>query len=131
MPILGRDAILQADDLKKELVPCPEWGGEVWVRGLTAKERDEFESSILVMRGKTQELNMKQARTKLAVLSICDEQGKRLFGEGDIGVLSAKSSIPLNRIFETAQRLSGLTQEDVDELTKNSESGQPEDSFSG
>ena len=33
--ILTVDEILAADDLKEEVVPCPEWGGAVKVKGLT------------------------------------------------------------------------------------------------
>jgi hypothetical protein len=41
---LTRDSILNAKDLKKELVKVPEWGGEVYVRCMTGSERDAFES---------------------------------------------------------------------------------------
>ena len=41
---LDRDAILaQPVVLPRELVDVPEWGGDVWVRMLTASERDQLE----------------------------------------------------------------------------------------
>ena len=33
--ILDKKSILLADDVVKELVSVPEWGGDVWVRGMT------------------------------------------------------------------------------------------------
>ena len=38
-----------------------------------------------------------------------------------IDALGAKSAAPLDRCFEVAQRLSGISEADVEELTKNSE----------
>ena len=42
---LNREAILAAEDLPRELVEVPEWGGAVYVRALTGAERDQFEAS--------------------------------------------------------------------------------------
>lgn len=118
--ILTRKDILIADDLTRELVDVPEWGAgaQVWVRGMSGTERDEFEASIVDARaGKEQKLNMKNVRAKLASLTLCDEAGKRLFSEGDIGELGKKSATALQRVFLVGQRLSGIGESDVKELT--------------
>jgi hypothetical protein len=119
--ILNRDAILSADDLKKELVPVPEWGGDIYVRALTGAERDQFEASIVEMRGKKSVFKPENIRAKLAVYSVCDEGGKRLFSDADMTALSKKSAAALQRVFETAQRLSGITEDAVEELTEGLE----------
>ena len=116
--MLNRDDILKAQDLKTETVHVPEWGGDVTVRGMTGAERDKFESSIVQTRGKDQTLNMANIRAKLASMTICDEGGKRLFSEADVQQLSAKSAQALQRIFAVAQRLSGIGEEDVQELAE-------------
>lgn len=116
MPLLTRDQILSADDLGRELVNVPEWGGDVYVRGLTGKERDQFEASMIDQRGKSQSVNLQNIRAKLAGLSICDESGKRVFTDADLQALAGKSAIALNRVFEVARRLSGLGDNDVEEL---------------
>ncbi len=36
MNILSKEAILSADDLPREIVSVPEWGGQVYVRTMTA-----------------------------------------------------------------------------------------------
>jgi len=130
MAYLGRDEILQVDDLQYEDVEVPEWGGVVRVRGLTGAERDAFEESIMDQRGKKFRVLLQNLRAKLVALSIVDEAGKRLFSEGDVGKLGTKSAAALQRVFEAAQRLSGISDEDVDELVKNSSSGQRDDSIS-
>ena len=119
MALLSRDQILQAQDLPTETVPVPEWGGEVIVRGLTAAERDQFEQSIVETRGKNTKFNLRNIRAKLVVLCCVDEQGNRIFRDEDADILGRKSAVALNRVFEVAQRLSGLRPEDVEELAGN------------
>lgn len=125
---LSRDAILAADDVQFEDVEVPEWGGKVRVKSLTGKERDALESSMIVGKGKNANVNLNNLRAKLVARSVVDEDGKRIFTDDDIAALGAKSAAALTRVYEVAQRLSGITQEDVDELTKNSETAPSEDS---
>lgn len=127
--VLDREKILQANDLPRELVEVPEWGGAVYVRGLTGTERDKFEASLVEQRGKNTRLNMQNARAKLVALSVVDENGNRIFNDADVKLLGNKSAVALQRIFDVAQRLSGLTAEDMDELTKNSEETSSDDLF--
>ena len=113
---LTRDQILQVEDITKELVSVPEWGGEVYVRGMTGDERDTFEGSLLVNRGKDQTVNLRNIRAKLASLTVCDEKGKRIFSEADTLALARKSAAALQRVFVVAQKLSGITDADVKDL---------------
>ncbi|MER3438631.1 MAG: hypothetical protein C4346_14165 [Chloroflexota bacterium] len=117
---LSREEILAKDDLLSEDVWVPEWETYVRVRGLTGAERDAFEQSIVETRGKNTKLNLRNARAKLVSLCCVDESGERLFRDEDVEVLGKKSAVALNRLFEVAQRLSGLRAEDVEELTGNS-----------
>lgn len=130
--LLSREDILRAQDITVERVEVPEWGGYVLVRGMTGAERDAFEQSIVKQRGKGKvELNLHNIRAKLVAYCCVDEAGNRLFTEADIEALGRKSGAALNRIYEVAQRLSGLTQQDMDELMGNSSSDQSDDSISG
>lgn len=129
-PLLGRDAILQADDLSWEDVEVPEWGGMVRVRGLTGAERDAFEAEMVEQRGKKVRMDMQNFRAKLVVRSVVDEEGKRLFSDKDAPQLGQKSAAALQRVFEVAQRLSGLSDTDVGELVGNFDDGQSDDSIS-
>lgn len=126
--LLGRDAILAAPDLTTEDVAVPEWGGTVRVKGLTAAERDAFEQSSLTGKGKNQSLNFSNLRARLVVLTVVDEGGEPVFTGSDIRALGEKSAAAIDRVFEVASRLSGIGDDDIEELTGNSEPGQSDDS---
>lgn len=120
MAYLTRDQILAADDIATEVVDVPEWGGEVLVKGLTGRERDQFEESILVQNGKTRpKMKLANMRAKFVALSIVDDGGRRIFDDADIESLGQKSAAALQRVFEVAQQLSGLSDDDLEELEKN------------
>ena len=127
---LSKEAILDAVDVQFEEVLVPEWGGCVRVKSLSGTERDGMEASMIEGRGKKANVNLANLRAKLVARSVVDEDGGRIFQDADVAALGRKSAIALNRVFEVAQRLSGITAEDVDELTKNSEAAQSEDSGS-
>lgn len=126
--ILTKDQILQAQDIRTERVEVPEWGGDVFVRTMSGTERDQLEASII---GKQGERNLENLRAKIVALSVVDREGNRLFSFKDTLELGKKSARALDRVFSVAQRLSGFTPKDVEELTKNSSPGQSESSISG
>lgn len=112
MKNLTREDILGIADLKIE--PVEVWGGVVYVRGMTGAERDSFEASLLARNKK--DVDLSNVRARLCALTICDEQGNRLFTEADVKALGAKAAGELQKVFTVAQRLSGLTEEDAEEL---------------
>lgn len=116
--LLSRDAILAVPDVKTEELYVPEWGGVVRVRGLSGKERDAYEMSITVGRGRNQEINARNARAKLVVRCVVDADGNRLFGDADVAALGEKSAAALQRVFDCCRRLSGLSDEDLEEMTE-------------
>lgn len=105
---LGRDAILKSDDLPREEVPVPEWGGTVFVRAMTGIERERFESAP--------DKSPNMVRALLAVMTVCDEQGNPVFGNADIPALGAKSAAALIRVAQVAMRLSKARAADLEEL---------------
>lgn len=114
--VLNREAILAVKDIQIESVKVPEWGGSVFVKGMTGAERDRFETEIVTISGEDAKVDMRDIRAKLCVRAICDESGKRLFAPADIKALSKKSAKALQRVFKVAQRLSGISDDDVKEL---------------
>lgn len=128
--LLTRDQILQADDLRSEDVPVPEWGGVVRVRGLTGTQRDAFESDVVVMNGRDVQRNTRNIRARLVALTVVDEEGKRLFTHQDVEALGNKSARALDRVFSAASSLSGLSDADVEELAENFADGQSDGSIS-
>ena len=111
--MLDRDAILSRVDLDVKEVHVPEWDGSVCVRGLTARERDSFETSI----GASADLD--NLRARLVVLTVCDAEGNRIFKDNDASELGKKNAQAVDRLFEVARSLSGMTDADVKELEGN------------
>ena len=114
---LSKDQILAADDLHREELDIPEWKGSVFVRVMTGKERDQFESEVLAAdNDKSKLVNI---RSKLCALTVCDEQGQRLFTDQELESLGGKSAAALERIFILSQKLNLISDKDVEELEKN------------
>ena len=124
---LTKAQILEADDLPTEIVEVPEWNGSVIVRTITGSERDAFEASVITESGGK---NMEYLRSKLVALSVVDEEGNHLFTMNDAKELGEKSARAIDKVFSVAQRLSGLSKKDVEELTENLSEGQSADSTS-
>lgn len=119
MSLLSRDQILGAEDRKSEDVPVPEWGGEVRVRALSGAERDEYEAYIVTVTASGQKrVNLKNLRGRLVSLACVDGEGNRLFSDEDALALGDKSAAALERVFDVARRLSGLSDSDVEELAE-------------
>ena len=112
-------------------------GDIVYVRQMTGRERDQFEASLLKKKTNakgesTYEQNTEDFRAKLAVLTLCDEKGNSLLQPGDYSVLSQNMSAKrLEKIIIAAQKLNAITEVDKENLTKNSEADQDDNSSSG
>jgi len=113
MGLLTREQILSADDVKTEVVPVPEWGGEVRVRGLTGLQRDRFEARVV-------EEDFDNVRAAYAAASIIDEDGNQMFTAEDIDELGNKSASALQRVLLVAQRISGVSENELESMEKNS-----------
>ncbi len=124
---LGRDAILKQKDLEIIELFVPEWDGYILVRGMTARERDQWETSIVKQKGNNTQLDMRNARARLVAMCVVDQKGNRVFGDSDVAALGNMSAKAIDRIFSVAQDLSGVSNEDVEELTKNFEQTSSED----
>jgi hypothetical protein len=117
---IDRDMILNSEDLATEEVEVPEWGGKVLVRALNGTERDAYEASLISQQGKNTQLKMDNIRAKLVVRAVVDPVTlKPIFTAGDIEALGRKSAAALDRVFSVAQRLSKITDADVEDLQKN------------
>lgn len=117
--LLNKEQIKSVSDLETQDVEVPEWGGTVRLKSLTGAERDRFEASVVQGQGRNTTVNMQNLRAKLVAQSAIGEDGKPLFTEDDVKWLGEKSAKALNRLFNAAQQLSGLSESDVKELAGN------------
>lgn len=117
---LTKDQILEAADLKSEVVEVPEWGGAVRVRTMTGFDRDAFETSMVTIAPDgTRQADLTNVRAKLVALTLVDEANNRLFDVADIPRLALKSAAALERVFDVAQRLNGIGAAAQDAALKN------------
>lgn len=113
-----RTRVLQVEDLPREAVHVPEWDATIYVRTLTARERDAFESQQLQLSERKRDTN-DNIRARLVVLASVDEQGVRVFADADADALGNKASAALDRLATVALRLNRISNSDIEELKGN------------
>lgn len=131
MTFLGKE-LAEKQELQIKKVPL---GGDkfTYVREMSGREKSEYEKAIMVEvkteNGGTRFVReLVDFRAKLAVRSICDEEGNLVFKPEDYAKLSVniKASI-LEKICDEAAELSSISDEVKKETIKNSESDQPKE----
>jgi hypothetical protein len=117
---LNREAILgrakEVGDLPREEMAVPEWGGSVYVRGLTGAEFD----SILSKKDKSGNLDENGLAARIVVLGVCDAEGKRVFAPNDIAPLTNRQLHGvLVRVSNRIKKLSGIGENAEENAEKN------------
>lgn len=106
-------------DLPKEKVDLPELGldGDVFVRAMSGRERDAFEESMRIKKGRNKgDSDLDNFRAKQAVRCLVDEDGELILEDDDADILGELQVKVLNRIMEVINRLSGTTEEETEKL---------------
>lgn len=122
--MLSREEILRCADRPPvvESVPVPQWGGDVFVRTLTAKELDAFEASNVKTNRKGEQVRgTANLRGRLLALVLSDERGNRLCRDDDAGMLGDMPLPAVEAVLRVANRLNGLTEELLEEAKGNSD----------
>jgi hypothetical protein len=113
---LTADDILGVEDRPIEPVEVPEWGGRVYVRTMSARERDAIEAEVHSLG---EERSLENARARFCARVICNADGEPLFTTKQIPELGKKSAAALDRVFAVGSRLNGFTAKDAEELSGN------------
>lgn len=117
---LTRDQILQAArtaTIERDKLTVPELGGEIYVRGMSGTERDAFEDGLRIRKGrKTGQTDMRNFRAKLAVKVIVTEDGQRILNDEDASIFGQLPAGVLDRIISRCSELSGIAEEEVEDL---------------
>ena len=132
--------VLGIDDIGSEWVTVPEWAPAgkpltLLVVGMTGKERDAWEDSRTVEKRNRKgrvvsKVDMHNLRASLVQLSVRkpSDPRERVFRLESVDRLGNQSAAALERVFDVARTLSGLTDQDIEELTdelKDGPSGEP------
>lgn len=120
---LSKDDLLKADDRITEevdLSDLPGYHGSVLIRGMTGRERDAFEVSLLQPGANGQRvMDPRNLRAKLIARCVIDDDGNRLLTDADAAELGDKSAAAINRMYAVAARLSGMSEEDKEEMARD------------
>lgn len=115
---LSPSNIENVQDITLVEVEVPEWGGVVYIRSLSGKERDHFDSIYF-----NQDIpfieKFKNARARFLVTVLCNENGEQLLKPEQVEMLGNKNGAVLDRLFEKAQEISGLRKKDIDKMGKD------------
>lgn len=118
-----KDRIKAADDRPFHDEDVSEWGVKLRIRGLTGTQRDHFEAELVEIRNSGRDVGarLENFRSKLLVLCLYDpETDERVFTDGEVAVVGAKSGLVVQRLFKLAQRLSGMDEAAVERAEGNS-----------
>lgn len=114
-----RERILEKDDRPSELIEVPQWGEKIKVVGMSAKERAKLLRRIT--NPETGEMDIELMYPMLAIATAHDpESGEKLFSDDDIDALNDKSGAAMEVLGSAASRLSGMNQNEVNEMGKPS-----------
>ena len=120
MAFLSRNSFLAAEDFEYATVPCPELGGDMRVRGLTAAEN-------AIIARKSQEKKTDDLTVVICIMGCVDENGERFFTNNDKEELKKKSYAVLERISTKILELSGDTYANAIESKRKNSSGTASD----
>jgi hypothetical protein len=129
MGLLRKEDLLKKSKLNIERVDLGE-GDFLFVREMTGREREEWESSITKVirdnRGMIEkyESALDDFRAKICVYTACDEKGDRILTVADVEALSQNMSAKkLVKLADAAQKLNRISEEEKEALLKNSGAG--------
>ncbi|MCK9525928.1 MAG: hypothetical protein M0R49_08370 [Limnochordia bacterium] len=135
MALLTREGLLKKEEMKIRKVELG--GGDfVFVRQMSAKAKDQWEQLLLKQvtdeNGRIDYVkSLDNFKAKLAVATVCDENGTLILTPEDFDVLSENmTAAKLERIIDVAQELNRIDEADKEAMVKNSESDQIGDSVS-
>ncbi len=123
MTVVTKEMFLRSYKPPVEDVPLPELGPGVVirVRGMTTRERSDFERQFMSKSGERIPGRTQEMRERLLVWACVDENNVPLFSMSDIRAIGEQNSVVTERIVDVAQRLCGMGKVNAEEIEKNSE----------
>lgn len=134
MALLNRNQILEAKDIKTKVIPVPEWGGDIMIKQLSAKEYNDITMNMVNIRKMAakqlsskknadenledaiNELAIKNQKILLIIKSVVDENMKPLFTEADMELLYQKNTNVIDKIIAEIEEFNANS---IEETKKN------------
>jgi len=102
--------------------------GTVRLQSVSERERSQFEQDTLDKNGRVTKRGMMSVKPRLIIMCAVDQNGDKIFTSADIEGLLELDSITSNLIADACQKLCGITETDLEDLEKNSETHPEDDS---
>lgn len=97
-------------DITKVEINIPEWNTSCYLSELTAGDLDAYTQEVIEKAD--------NIRSRLLVKVLVDENGKKLFNNGDVPMLASKSGRVINRLYLEALKINNLNIDDAIENEK-------------
>jgi hypothetical protein len=111
-----RDRILQASDIKSNVLTVEQWGVDLDIRTMTARERSRLVSSCTKPDGT---VDMEKMYPLLLIAAVYDpETGDKVFSAEDMESLQEKSASAIEFVAQKIMEVSGMNPKAVDEEGK-------------
>lgn len=118
MPRLSAAAVLKADDLPREVVPVPEWGGDILLRALSGNEldawraewrvKDQYGNPVLAANGtfaSVDDDNPARSFARIILWAARNDDDTPLFAPDQLDALAGKAWPVLQRLGQKALAL--------------------------
>jgi len=118
-----REMILKPQGISE--VKIEEFENPVYIRRMTAAERAAFIKSAVKFENdevKVEYSNLFENMARLVSVTLCDENGKRIFSDSDEDIkemLEKCDAIILEKLYNKAARLNGLGEDAIKTASKN------------
>jgi hypothetical protein len=124
-----RSAIIASDDLPREPVEVPWVDEKLYIRGMSANDKDHW----LVLHSPDLESFQwkEQATASLVAKCLVTEDGERIFSDDDIEALGEKNGDTLTELRGVAMRLSGMNSQEAEVVAEDFAVAQNDASDSG
>jgi hypothetical protein len=114
---LTREEILAKRNVRQRVpVEVPGWG-TIHVAKFTARDRDRFEE--IVTGGIPGKVNLRNVRAQVVALLAVNEDGTRLFEDGDADAIGELDSDAVQAVVDAGFRLNGLNTDALEDAVKN------------
>lgn len=119
-----REEILSLKFETKRKLHVPQWNCDVFIKAMTAAERDMFEVDYRRLKEAGDD-PLRNLRARLAAATVCDESGQLLFTQADVDQLGQHPAGALDLIADLAMELSGMQQHDAETLAAELKNARP------
>ena len=110
--------IANVPDLREQIVPVPEWGVKILIKGIPASERNSILQNAM-KNSKDGQPDMVMVYPDLIIASCYHPQtGKKLFSQAHRGMLNGKSGSAMDRLTNVINELSAFGGETSQEVAR-------------